>query len=283
MTGLYSLPVDTIAYETGSPLAGAWKALRSFIEAGFCAYDENTETVWVFEMMRFQVGESLTGRDKRVVGIENSIAKYKNTPFYRQFIEKYRVSHNLSGCLEAPSKPLPSPFQAPSKPLGSQEKEQEKETEAVSSFPSSSEKEETENTLPQKVPKPKKEKLPASEKAQILAGIWFDRHLQWGDEHASRTTREKYVEKLARLWDTEIATHPETDERLVVSVLDFIDRHHGTNGFTWRDKVFSPEHLLTGDRAKWPTVLNQMRNGKPKECPRDKGVHLPEVEEEIGW
>jgi hypothetical protein len=49
MYGLYYLPLPLIAHETGIPLEGASKGLRSLFQEGYCLYDEvvsgNTKTV----------------------------------------------------------------------------------------------------------------------------------------------------------------------------------------------------------------------------------------------
>lgn len=145
MTGLYYLPVDIMAHDIGCTPEEALKALKALkplgspLEGGFCDYDEKTETVWVFEMLRYQVGEVLKPKDNQIIGIKKSIEKYKNTPFYCQFIEKYGSSHCLYDTPpQAPSKPLPSPLRPSSK-----DKEQDITS---SSYPHSSDKKEEVNS-----------------------------------------------------------------------------------------------------------------------------------------
>jgi hypothetical protein len=59
MIGLYYIPKPYIAHETGLGMEGASKGLLGCIEAGFCAYDEISETVWVYEMAHYQIANSL--------------------------------------------------------------------------------------------------------------------------------------------------------------------------------------------------------------------------------
>lgn len=69
MIGLYYIPIPTLAHETGIPLEGASKVLRSLCEVGFVEYDYENELVWVCEMARHQIGETVEKRDKRQLGI----------------------------------------------------------------------------------------------------------------------------------------------------------------------------------------------------------------------
>ena len=48
------LPKIIISHETGMSLEGASKGLQRCIEAGFCAYDDEAEVVWVYEMARLR-------------------------------------------------------------------------------------------------------------------------------------------------------------------------------------------------------------------------------------
>lgn len=110
----------------------------------------------------------------------------------------------------------------------------------------------------------KKSKPEVSEKAKLLAGMWYDRCLQWDDEYAKRETREHYIKKAAPLWDKELKTSKGTNEDTVTAALDYIEHHHGTNGFSWKGKVYSPAGLFTGEKPKWPMLLNQSKgNDKP--------------------
>ena len=120
MTGLYYLPVPTLAHETGLPLEGASKALRSLSEVGFAAYDGVNEVVLVREMGRYQIAETIEPKDNRHKSILRDLKRYAHSPLFSEWFERYRVAFHLPADA-APAKPLPSPSEAPSGPLRSQE------------------------------------------------------------------------------------------------------------------------------------------------------------------
>lgn len=116
--GLYYLPILFIAHETGLTFEGASKGLQRASEGGFCAYDYENEIVWVHEMARFQIGDSLSPKDNRVKWIKSEYKKLPNCKFLKHFFEKYKDIFYLD---------FERNFEAPSKPLRSQEQEQEQE------------------------------------------------------------------------------------------------------------------------------------------------------------
>lgn len=126
MLGLYYMPKLYIAHETGLGEKGASKGLARAIEAGFCAYDEASEMVWVFEMARYQIADQLKPDDKRCVGIQNEYNALPANPHLGPFFDKYEASFNLTRKRQESSKTI-SPIEAPSKPHRSQEQEQEQE------------------------------------------------------------------------------------------------------------------------------------------------------------
>lgn len=128
MLGLYYLPKLYIAHETGLGEKGASKGLARAIEAGFCAYDEASEMVWVFEMARYQIADQLKPDDKRCVGIQNEYNALPANPHLEPFFEKYAASFNLTKKRQESTKTA-SPIEAPSEPHRSQEQEQEQEQE----------------------------------------------------------------------------------------------------------------------------------------------------------
>lgn len=122
MIGVFHCPVLYMAHETGLGMEGASKALQSLIEAGYCTYDEASETVFVHRMAVFQVGESLQPKDLRVKGV---IREWQNISVARmkeEFFAMYSVAFHLPKKQEDAR-----PIEAPSKPLASQEQEQEQE------------------------------------------------------------------------------------------------------------------------------------------------------------
>jgi hypothetical protein len=124
MTGLYYLPVQTIAYETGLPLQGASKGLASLSEVGFAEYDAENEVVWVREMAAHQIAEVIKTTDNRHIAIVKESQKLAYSSVYARWFARYREPYSLPE-----AKPLASPFKAPSKPLLSQEQDQEQDQE----------------------------------------------------------------------------------------------------------------------------------------------------------
>lgn len=117
MIGLYYLPKLFISHETGLTIEGASKALRSLSEVHFCTYDDDSETVFVHEMARYQIGAELVASDKRVKGVENELKKFHNNPLLKAFLRRYAEVYHLDFDDEEPS-----PIEAPSKPLRSQDR-----------------------------------------------------------------------------------------------------------------------------------------------------------------
>ena len=65
MIGVFHCPVLYIAHETGLTIEGASKGLQRLIEGEYCTYDEASDTVFVHEMAKYQIGESLIPNDKQ--------------------------------------------------------------------------------------------------------------------------------------------------------------------------------------------------------------------------
>lgn len=126
MIGVFHCPVLYMAHETGLGMEGASKALQSLIEAGYCTYDEASETVFVHRMAAYQVAESLKPGDNRVKGVEREWSNIGSAQLKSAFAAIYSVAFHLP--VEAQNS---SPLQAPSKPLASQEQEQEQEQDVV--------------------------------------------------------------------------------------------------------------------------------------------------------
>jgi hypothetical protein len=118
MIGLYYLPKLFISHETGLTIEGASKALASLSEVQFCTYDEDSETVFVHEMARYQIGASLVATDKRVKGVENELKKLHNNPLLNAFLRRYAEAYHLDFDEEETS-----PLEAPSEPLRSQDQD----------------------------------------------------------------------------------------------------------------------------------------------------------------
>lgn len=115
MIGVFHCPIIYIAHETGSSIEGASEGLKALCEGAFCTYDEDSETVWVHEMARFQIGEKLSPNDKQVVGIKKQFDNLPEGHIKQGFHARYSIDFSLPDLPLTP-KPLASPLQAPSKP-----------------------------------------------------------------------------------------------------------------------------------------------------------------------
>ena len=122
MVGVFHCPVLYMAHETGIPLEGASEALLRLIEAGFCTYEWDSETVFVHRMAAYQVGEALSPKDNQVKGIQKDYEKMAPALIKQAFYAIYSVAFHLP-----PSDENQRKTEAPCKPLASQEQEQEQE------------------------------------------------------------------------------------------------------------------------------------------------------------
>jgi hypothetical protein len=118
-TGVYHCPMVYMAHETGLSMEGACKALERLIEAQFCSYDEASEWVFVYQMARFQIGETVVLKDRRHKWL---LREVENMPksLRCKFISLYGDVYEIPKPAETPS-----PIQAPSKPHRSQDHDQE--------------------------------------------------------------------------------------------------------------------------------------------------------------
>ena len=158
MTGVFYCPLSSILNDVGvfeaplkpltspsegalegvySPFEGVKQAILTLMKLDFCFYDFESEFVFVKEMARWQIGESLKDKDNRVAGLRKYV-KSMPKPIAARFIERYNEDFKLGFDLEDYVEWLkgkPSPSEAPSKPLArgsmkplrSQEQEQEQE------------------------------------------------------------------------------------------------------------------------------------------------------------
>jgi hypothetical protein len=115
MIGVFNCPVEYIAHETGSPLEGAMQGLEKLQKDGFCTFDGETDTVWVHEMAKFQIGDELKPTDNRVKDIQKQYSALPEGLIKKGFFDKYSAAYNLVKKVEG-KKPPRSPSKAPSKP-----------------------------------------------------------------------------------------------------------------------------------------------------------------------
>lgn len=117
MIGLYYLPLGYLSADTGIPLEGASKALQSLIDIGFCAYDRDSEVVWVYEMARIQVGDSLKANDHQCGGVATAYRLVQKNCYLAEFFDRYQSAFHLKERRvgQGEEKPLRSLFEAPRK------------------------------------------------------------------------------------------------------------------------------------------------------------------------
>jgi len=111
MIGVFYCPIGYIHLDSGLSIEGATKGLQSLVEGGFCTYDHDSDTVFVHEMAKFQIGDALKPTDNRVKDIQK---QYDNLPdglLKQGFFDKYSQAFCLIQSVEKES-----PSQAPSKP-----------------------------------------------------------------------------------------------------------------------------------------------------------------------
>jgi hypothetical protein len=127
LLGMYHLPLSYIAHYTGLSIEDAQRGLQGCIASGLCLYDDASDTVWVLEMARFQVAETLTPRDKRILSVQNEYDNLPANPFLPAFYERYGAAL-LMVCART-SEGDRMPFGRASQGHRSQEQEQEQEQE----------------------------------------------------------------------------------------------------------------------------------------------------------
>jgi len=91
MCGLYYLSKNYIVDDTGRSLAQVTKALQqlaSLPSGPFALYDDETNYVWVPEMLHWQVG-SVKANDKRRYTIQKWFRDLLPNPFKREFLKRY--------------------------------------------------------------------------------------------------------------------------------------------------------------------------------------------------
>lgn len=130
MLGLYEQPVLFMAHETALGVEGASKGLQVCIEEGFCSFDAATEIVWVHEMARYQIADSLKSGDNRCKAVQREYDALPKSPFLGAFFDRYATAFHMTSRRDS-NTPKRSPSEAPSDPLRSQEQEQEQEQEQL--------------------------------------------------------------------------------------------------------------------------------------------------------
>ena len=99
MTGVFHCPLIYIAHETGLPIEGASKGLQRLIEVEYCTYDEASDTVFVHEMAKYQIGESLSPNDKQVKGVQKQFDNLPQGRIKQEFFARYAKAFQPPRCL----------------------------------------------------------------------------------------------------------------------------------------------------------------------------------------
>jgi len=115
MIGVFYCPISYIAHDIGSSFEGASESLKKLCEGGFCTYDEDAEMVWVHEMARFQIGDSLKPTDNRVIDIQKQYSNLAESLIKTGFYARYKDCFHLKQQKEKAS-PSKAPSQVPLKP-----------------------------------------------------------------------------------------------------------------------------------------------------------------------
>jgi len=111
--GLYYLPLPTMAHETGLTPEKSRKALQQLVDLKFCTFDEISETVFVVNMARFQIGSRLKREDKRIIWIRRELEKMHSSPFFNRFLEIYGERFQLNGMGSGDEDTAPAPPRSP--------------------------------------------------------------------------------------------------------------------------------------------------------------------------
>lgn len=91
MIGLFYVPTVIIAHEIGISDTEVRGALDTLGRLGVAHYDHHQELVWIPEMARHQVAETMANGDNRRKAVEREIEPFKRTrhPFANAFIKRY--------------------------------------------------------------------------------------------------------------------------------------------------------------------------------------------------
>ena len=125
MTGIFHCPILYIAHETGLSIEGATKGLARLSEVGFSSFEAETDTVFVHEMAKYQIGDDLKPTDNRVIGVQKLFLNMPSSYIKRAFFERYKKAFLLVE--------IRSPSKAPLKPRAGAGAEKE-QTSAFASF-----------------------------------------------------------------------------------------------------------------------------------------------------
>ncbi len=97
MTGLYYLPIPTLAHEAGCTTKEVGEALERLRVLEFAHYDDQNEVVYVVNMAREQIAGWLDDKDNRVKNVQGRVSAYMHSPLLRTWLARYaRAFHCTS-------------------------------------------------------------------------------------------------------------------------------------------------------------------------------------------
>lgn len=130
MIGLYYIGLPTLCHEVGNlTVEGALKVLGRLSEANYAHYDEASEYVWLPNMAREQIGETMVRHDKRRKGVIKLLEQARKTPFFQRFVDKYGEAYHLldDELLMGLGRGLEAPQKVSAPPFGDQDQDQDQE------------------------------------------------------------------------------------------------------------------------------------------------------------
>ena len=105
--GLYRLPLAYARTDLNMTEAALLKTYATLEELGFAKYDRATETVWVLQGARWQIGESLAEKDHRGKFVQSEYTAVPAAcPMKAEFFSKYEKAYSLSNDPVQPKHPV---------------------------------------------------------------------------------------------------------------------------------------------------------------------------------
>lgn len=95
-TGIFHTTVSEIAEATGLSREDALQGLEQSEQAQCVRFDPETSTIYIPEQAGWAYGPRLSARDKRVKGIKNLLAPFRDHPFADDFLAQYGERYNLT-------------------------------------------------------------------------------------------------------------------------------------------------------------------------------------------
>ncbi len=140
MVGIYNLSLPSMQNDTGLSEAAIRRCLKLLAAHDVAHFDARDEMVWVPEMARYQVGETLSAGDKQIRGIIKELAKVGRHQFVCRFFTRYTAAYRLDVPAwvpnDTPSEGVTAPADTPSEgsptqsaPLRSQDQDQDQDQE----------------------------------------------------------------------------------------------------------------------------------------------------------